>query len=148
MNDTPETDVAEYYIQGEGNYVRSDISRKLERERGEANTKLQDVSSKLADALRERDAARGERDKLKQLLAADSENVDAYLGVCIERDEAESVADGLAEQAERLRKERDEARHEIEGWSNKWNIAVEMAARAEVERYEIIKKLEEILNKQ
>jgi hypothetical protein len=33
---TPETDVAEYYIQGEGNYVRSDISRKFERERNEA----------------------------------------------------------------------------------------------------------------
>jgi uncharacterized coiled-coil DUF342 family protein len=57
---TPETDFAEYYIQGEGNYVRSDISRKLERERGEANTKLQEVSSKLADALSERDEAREE----------------------------------------------------------------------------------------
>ena len=55
---TPETDVAEYYIEGLGNYVRSDISRKLERERDEANTKLQEVSSKLADALRERDEAR------------------------------------------------------------------------------------------
>lgn len=36
----------------------------------------------------ERDEARKERDQLKQLLAADSENVDAYLGVCIDRDEA------------------------------------------------------------
>ena len=35
----------------------------------------------------QRDEAREERDKLKQLLKADSENVDAYLGVCIERDE-------------------------------------------------------------
>ena len=35
----------------------------------------------------DRDEAREERDKLKQLLKADSENVDAYLGVCIERDE-------------------------------------------------------------
>jgi uncharacterized coiled-coil DUF342 family protein len=61
----------------------------------------------------QRDEAREERDKLKQLLAADSENVDAYLGVCIERDEARSVADGLAEQAERLRKERDEAHDEL-----------------------------------
>jgi hypothetical protein len=33
-------------------------------------------------------------------------------------------------------KERDEARHEIEGWKNKWNIAVEMAARAENESEE------------
>jgi hypothetical protein len=37
---------------------------------------------------RERDEAREERDKLKQLLSADAENVNAYLGVCIERDEA------------------------------------------------------------
>ena len=60
----------------------------------------------------DRDEAREERDKLKQLLKADSENVDAYLGVCTALAEAESMADGLAEQAERLRKERDEARAE------------------------------------
>jgi deoxyribodipyrimidine photolyase len=35
-----------------------------------------------------------------------------------------------------LRRERDEARHEIKGWRNKWECAVEMAARAEVERDE------------
>ena len=49
--------------------------------------------------VRERDEAREERDKLKLLLAADSERVDAYLGVCMERDEA--------------REERDELRSEI-----------------------------------
>jgi hypothetical protein len=42
---------------------------------------------------------RRERDKLKQLLAADSENVDAYLGVCIERDEAREK---IKRQAERI----------------------------------------------
>lgn len=42
----------------------------------------------LANALKDRDEAREERDKLKQLLFAGAENVDAYLGVCIERDEA------------------------------------------------------------
>lgn len=42
----------------------------------------------IREMQRERDEARKERDQLKQLLAADSENVDAYLGVCIERDEA------------------------------------------------------------
>jgi hypothetical protein len=40
------------------------------------------------------------------------------------------------EWAEQLERERDEARHEIEGWRNKWECAVEMAARAEVERDE------------
>jgi hypothetical protein len=34
----------------------------------------------------------GERDRLRQLLVADSERVDAYLGVCTERDEAREVA--------------------------------------------------------
>ena len=42
---------------------------------------------------RERDEAREERDKLKQLLAADSENVDAYLGVLLQRDEAREERD-------------------------------------------------------
>ena len=36
--------------------------------------------------------------------------------------------------ARKVERERDEAKHEIEGWRNKWNIAVEMAARAENER--------------
>ena len=33
--------------------------------------------------------------------------------------------------ARRLERERDEAKKEIEGWRNKWECAVEMAARAE-----------------
>jgi hypothetical protein len=68
MSDTPETD-KKLWAHGDeidpsmrpdshGNWVPEDFARKLERERGEANTKLQDVSSKLADALRERDEAR------------------------------------------------------------------------------------------
>jgi hypothetical protein len=52
----------------------------------------------------------------------------------------------IREAAGRLReleRERDEVRHEIEGWRNKWNWAIEMAARAEMERdeaREIIRK--------
>lgn len=38
--------------------------------------------------------------------------------------------------AERLERERDEASKEIEGWRNKWECAVEMAARAENESEE------------
>ena len=51
----------------------------------------------LANALIERDEAREERDKLKQLLFADAENVDAYLGVCIERDEAREALKHIGE---------------------------------------------------
>ena len=96
---TPETDVAEYYIQGEGNYVRSDISRKLERERGEANTKLQDVSSKLADALRERDEARAH-------WGTESMNAAQFFGektkAIAERDEAREERDWATKQVSTL----------------------------------------------
>jgi uncharacterized coiled-coil DUF342 family protein len=43
-----------------------------------------------------------------------------------------------------LRRERDKARHEIEGLKNKWNAAVEMAARAENERDEAREALREL----
>jgi G:T-mismatch repair DNA endonuclease (very short patch repair protein) len=51
-----------------------------------------------------------------------------------------SCATVLADFARKLERERDEARHEIEGWSNKWECAVEMAARAEIERDEAREK--------
>ena len=99
MSDTPETD-AEHAQFAMGGFTM-DFCRRMERER---------------------DEAREERDKLKQLLAADSENVDAYLGVCIERDEArtelEMWRDGniLHEihrnELEKVERERDEAREE------------------------------------
>ena len=87
------------------------------------------VSAEFARRLeRERDDAREERDKLKQLLAADSENVDAYLGVCLERDEAREHLREIKEYgteeinaAVELRQklasalvERDEAREELQ----------------------------------
>ena len=39
-----------------------------------------------------------------------------------------------ADFARRLERQRDEAWAEIEGWRNKWKYAVDMAARAEIER--------------
>jgi uncharacterized protein (DUF3084 family) len=47
----------------------------------------------------------------------------------------------LWEHSRRMERERDEARHEIEGWRNKWDIAVTMAARAENERDEAREEL-------
>ena len=44
-----------------------------------------------------------------------------------------------ADFARKLERERDEARHEIEGWSNKWECAVTMGAIAEFERDEALK---------
>ena len=69
----------------------------------------------------ERDEARKERDQLKQLLAADSENVDAYLGVCIDRDELQEKYDTLAVEnmleVNEICKQRDAAIKELkEAW--------------------------------
>ena len=58
-------------------------------------------SEREAKLISERDEARNECDKLKQLLAADSERVDAYLGVCMER---------------------DEARQDLAHWKSEWEI--------------------------
>jgi hypothetical protein len=57
MSNTPETDAVAEKLNFK---VDLDFARKLERERGEANTKLQEVSSKLAEALRERNEARAD----------------------------------------------------------------------------------------
>jgi len=40
----------------------------------------------------------------------------------------------LLNHARKLERERDEARDAILGWENKWRCAVDMAARAELER--------------
>jgi len=50
-----------------------------------------------------------------------------------ERDEAIQRRMETVLQCELLEKERDDARHEIEGWKNKFNCAVDMGARAENE---------------
>jgi hypothetical protein len=42
------------------------------------------------------------------------------------------------------RRERDEAREAILGWENKWRCAVDMAARAEIERDDAFNKLKEL----
>lgn len=47
----------------------------------------------------------------------------------------------------KLERERDEARHEIEGWRNKWECAVEMAARAEIELDDLRGRLNDLLNR-
>jgi len=46
--------------------------------------------------------------------------------------------------ARKLERERDEARNDIVGWENKWKCAVDMAARAELERDDAFNKLKEL----
>jgi chromosome segregation ATPase len=47
----------------------------------------------------------------------------------------------------RLERERNDARHEIEGWSNKWDFAVKMAVKAENERDEAKAELARLTSK-
>lgn len=49
------------------------------------------------------------------------------------------LAATLTVKCEKLERERDEARDAIVGWENKWKCAVDMAARAELERDEALK---------
>ena len=124
---TPETDARTYVPSLRASTVPADFARKIERERNDlqkavnglcehfgvspANTTL--LAVEVLKIERERDEARNECDKLKQLLAADSEGVDAYLGVCMERDEAREKYDLEATEhmlvINKLCNERDEA---------------------------------------
>jgi hypothetical protein len=75
-------------------------------------------------------------------------DVEEWAEKCIrlekERDEALSQIVQAECRAERFCQERDEARDAILGWENKWKYAVDMAARAEIERDEAINKLKEL----
>ena len=90
MSDTPETDAAIKAAGGEWSYYLGKCSRKLERE----------------------------RDKLKQLLAADSERVDAYR---IERDEAREEVKELIYISERAI-----ALAEIDSENDKFGVVSEL----------------------
>ena len=134
---TPETD--EFAIKfkttcGEKYWVPVDIARKLERERDEAIRQRNETNESSVFSCNfyyeEKLKAERERDQLKQLLAADSERVDAYLGVCIERDEA-----------------RESLKHITEYGTEEINAAVELRqklASALVERDEAQKEFSSI----
>jgi hypothetical protein len=128
----------------------------------------------LANALKERDEAREkveqQRKEIVRLNGATNHACGTPLSVALrERDEAREEAahwkseweivearlcgwkhprdNGIIFEHEVipvLRKERDEAKNEILGWENKWKCAVDMAARAELERDDAFNKLKEL----
>ena len=113
MSKTPETDAAWSCFNGYMEPLQDVkyLSRKLERE----------------------------RDQLKQLLAADSERVDAYLGACIERDEAiekhRSSVIYWQRDVFKMQRERDEALAEIQ--------RLRLDAQREAEQHDrMVKELE------
>ena len=106
-----------------------------------------------------------ERDEAKDKYATEAtEHMLAVNKLCNERDEAvEEIKEwktlclwggtpehihgfirGQQSRIQHLECERDEARDNIEGWENKWRCAVDMAARAELERDDAFNKLKEL----
>jgi hypothetical protein len=121
----------------------SELAR-LEQERNEARIDAQ-KSKAYKRVLKETNLRQTER--IRYLEGATNHACGTPLSVALkERDEArENLADALQEvdlrtlDFERMKKERDEARDAIVGWENKWKCAVDMAARAELERDEALK---------
>ena len=105
MSDTPETDKAERMAFSQEYMVPTEFARKLERERDEAMRLLSDLLA---------------------IIHRDGGHHTANVGL------VKSVEDANKKWAY-LINGRDEARHEIEGWKNKFNYAVDMGARAENE---------------
>ena len=81
-----------------------------------------------------------ERNEAQDKYATEAtEHMLAVNKLCGERDDALSQIVQAECRAERFCQERDEARDAIVGWENKWKCAVDMAARAELERDEALK---------
>ena len=135
-NITPETDalVPQFLNGGEVPDIFAHC-RKLEQERDEAREKLRmaniesNARQEIVSALKERDEAREKYDleAVEHMLAINK--------ICNERDEAIekhrfAVIHWQIDVA-KMQRERDDALNQIQGWENKWKVAVDMAAIAE-----------------
>ena len=100
------------------------------------------LSYALANALRERDEARIDAQKskaykkvLKETNLRQTERI-RYLEGATNHACGTPLSVAL--------KERDEARDAIAGWENKWKCAIDMAARAELERDDALKDAKDL----
>ena len=166
MSNTPETDKVERMAYSQEYMVETEFARKLERERDEAQADCLEQARLLGMGSEREARLISERDDaLSQIVQAEC-RAERF---CQERDEAREEAahwkseweivearlcgwkhprdNGITFEHEVipvLRKERDEARDEILGWENKWKCAIDMAARAEIERDDALNKLKEL----
>lgn len=79
----------------------------------QAGCKSDGITESLDEIIRERDEARAERDILRSNKMSDPLLETTFKHLNRERDEACQVANGLAKQAERLRKERDQLKEAL-----------------------------------
>jgi hypothetical protein len=125
---------------------------KLANERDEALSQIAQAECRAERFCQERDEAR----EVASGLAVQEERVEeaqkelSSIHRWIERNHSDGFIDSLSysqnlervtdswyDRLERVERERDEARDAIVGWENKWKCAVDMAARAELERDEL-----------
>ena len=146
---TPETDTVSELV-GMGHFmVDSEFARKLERERNEAMEKAERYRFEANAFMMQRDEARKkverQAERIRKLEGSTNHAGGTPLSVALsERDDALSQIVQAECRAERYCQERDEARNAIVGWENKWKFAVDMAARAELERDDALNKIKEL----
>ena len=155
LEETPETNKAERMAYSHEYMVPTEFTRKLERERDEAKDKYATEATEHMLAVNklcgERDEARADCLEQARLLGMGSEREAKLIS---ERDEARKLQISACNSTLRLyainfkiKKELDDARNAIVGWENKWKCAVDMAARAEIDRNDILNKLKDIMDK-
>ena len=130
MSDTPETD-AEIYPMNGVDIVWPEFSRRLERERDNAREKYATEATEHMLAVNK---LANERDDLERELTniyrwIERNHSDGFIDSLSYSQNLERVTDSWYDRLERV--EREDA---ILGWENKWKCAVDMAARAELER--------------
>ena len=128
------------YLEGATNHAKGTPLSVALRERDEAREVLQAVIKTGKRLERERDEAREHlklsavwqslRDSQDEVLRLTFENRELSQGGDVARGDQENSRQSLAFALEEL----EEARNEILGWKNKWTCAIDMAARAELER--------------
>ena len=140
MSNTPETDKAERMAYSQEYMVPTEFARKLERERDEANELLASEKTTRNHIIKRSVEVEQERDEAV-------EEIKEWKTLCLWGGTPEHIHGFIRGQQSRIQHlecERDEARDNIEGWENKWRCAVDMAARAELERDDAFNKLKEL----
>ena len=118
-------------------------AQNMERERDEARNKMADALQEVDLRNLDFERMKRERDEAREALK-DWENAAAH----VEADHPDEVHCGCVPVLRKLltdaQQELADEREAIVGWDNKWRCAVEMAARAEVERDEARKICREL----
>lgn len=127
MSDTPETDKAERMAFSGEYMVPTEFARKLEDQRNS----WEQTAAHYLDGMH---YYRGLVEQIGKIIGIESYVQDD--GGIVDSVLCAKVPELVVD----LKRERDEARNAVVGWENKWKCAIEMAAKAEIERDEAKEK--------